>query len=98
MRKTGTRALRFVALAYIPTRVLVEAQARFSEDPANISRDMDQSSTARHYRQAKQNSQNPFTIASRIGGVNHLQRRIAEVSSEFAGGGVILDEFGFENV
>ena len=28
-----------------------------------ILQDMDQSSTARHYRQAKHNSQNPFTIA-----------------------------------
>ena len=36
-RKSGTRALRFVASACIPTGSPAEAQARFSEDPAKHS-------------------------------------------------------------
>ena len=44
-----------------------EAQTRFSEDPAKpILQDGDQSSTARHYRQAKHDSQNLLNIATRV--------------------------------
>jgi hypothetical protein len=55
-----------------------EAQTRFSEDPAKpILQDGDQSSTARHYRQAKHDSQNLFNISIRLIAVNHFARKLA---------------------
>lgn len=74
----------------------MEAQARFSEDPANKSAGYgsEQHSQTLH-RQAKQNSQNPLTIAIRIGAVNQLQHEFhgsvwnfAEVESFAPGWGL----------
>ena len=90
-RRSGTRALRFVASACIPTGSPAEAQARFSEDPARILQDMDQSSTARHYRQAKQNSQNLLTIAIGIVG----RQPLARISSRRCAAGVSSFRLGY---
>jgi hypothetical protein len=60
-----TRALRFVASACIPIEMLRRKRRHVSARILQTTlQDMDQSSTARHYRQAKQNSQNFSTIAT----------------------------------
>jgi hypothetical protein len=72
VQKSGTRALRFVASACIPAGKLQRKRKHVSARTScsSILQDRDRCGTARHYRQAKYDSQNPFTIASRDTSVN----------------------------
>ena len=67
MRKTGTRALRFVASAYIPTRSSGGSAGMFQRGSRKqlAGYGSEQHSQTLH-RQAKHNSQNPLTIAIRF--------------------------------
>ena len=66
-----TRALRIVASACIPIGMLRRKRRHVSARILQTTlQDIDQSSTARHYRQAKQNSQNLFNIPTGLPGVN----------------------------
>ena len=67
VRRSGTRALRFVASVCIPTGKLQRKRRHVSARTSckAILQDGDRCSTARHYRQAKYDSQNPFNITSR---------------------------------
>ena len=60
-----------------------EAQTGFSEDILQITilQDRDRSSTARHYRHAKYDSQNPFNITSRELSVNQAGQNFAPLAA-----------------
>ncbi len=67
-----------------PWKAPTEAQTRFSEDPAKpILQDGDQSSTARHYRQAKHDSQNLLNIATGVATRQPLQPRFSDPALAF---------------
>jgi len=77
VRRSGTRALRFVASACIPTGKLQRKRRHVSARTSCdiILQDEDRCSTAPHHRQAKYDSQNPFNIASGKTFVNQTETK-----------------------
>src|ERR1035441_11107043 len=72
-----TRALRFVASAHIPTGKLQwKRRLVFSEESCDtLSQDIRLLHTAAHYRQARYNSRNLFSVATRFPVVNQIRAK-----------------------